>query len=254
MTKGVIYVLTNPSFPEYVKIGYADNLEKRLKELNQSECLPFAFRVHCIYEVEKRLTDLELHKLIDQLNPSLRSIDEFDGKVRKREFYNISAEDAYEILKSIALISGTPNRLKKMKPEGHEVLDEELATAIQNSGVILYDEASHLQHGSQNIQILYNELKQKILKLDKNIYIEPKKLYIAFKMDTNICDVEIQRSKLKVTINLPKGKLQDPDKIAEDVSLTGHWGNGDYRIILSDNEMLDYAINLIKQAYLDKIK
>ena len=25
--KGVIYILTNPSFPEYVKIGYADNVE-----------------------------------------------------------------------------------------------------------------------------------------------------------------------------------------------------------------------------------
>lgn len=25
--KGVIYILTNPSFPEYVKIGYADNIK-----------------------------------------------------------------------------------------------------------------------------------------------------------------------------------------------------------------------------------
>lgn len=28
---GVIYILTNPSFPEYVKIGYADDMNKRLK-------------------------------------------------------------------------------------------------------------------------------------------------------------------------------------------------------------------------------
>lgn len=28
---GCIYILTNPSFKEYVKIGYATNLEKRLK-------------------------------------------------------------------------------------------------------------------------------------------------------------------------------------------------------------------------------
>jgi len=31
MSQGVIYILTNPSFPEYVKIGYADNLEKRMQ-------------------------------------------------------------------------------------------------------------------------------------------------------------------------------------------------------------------------------
>lgn len=30
--KGVIYILTNPSFPEYVKIGYADDIDKRLKQ------------------------------------------------------------------------------------------------------------------------------------------------------------------------------------------------------------------------------
>ena len=47
---GVIYILTNPSFPEYVKIGYASNIEKRLAQLNRSECIPFAFRVYAVYE------------------------------------------------------------------------------------------------------------------------------------------------------------------------------------------------------------
>lgn len=44
MSKGVIYILTNPSFPDYVKIGYAKDLEKRMKQLNRSETIPFAFR------------------------------------------------------------------------------------------------------------------------------------------------------------------------------------------------------------------
>ena len=41
---GVIFVLTDPAFPEYVKTGYADNIEKRLSEFKRSGCLPFAFR------------------------------------------------------------------------------------------------------------------------------------------------------------------------------------------------------------------
>ena len=59
--KGVIYILTNPSFPEYVKIGYADDVNKRLAQLNRSECTPYAFRVYATYEVDQRLDDLKLH-------------------------------------------------------------------------------------------------------------------------------------------------------------------------------------------------
>ena len=127
MAKGVIYILTNPSFPDYVKIGYASDIEKRLKQLNRSETIPFAFRVYAIYEVEKSLTDKELHKLIDNLNPDLRTIENFDGKERVKEFYAMSPEDAYGLLECIAKISGTIDRLKRLTPEGHEILDEQIA-------------------------------------------------------------------------------------------------------------------------------
>lgn len=110
--KGVIYILTNPSFPEYVKIGYADDIEKRLQQLNRSECIPFAFRVYATYEVNSRLSDLKIHSIIDRLNPNLRSIENFNGHKRVREFYAMSAEDAYSILEAIADIHGCTDKLK----------------------------------------------------------------------------------------------------------------------------------------------
>lgn len=88
---GVIYILTNPAFPEYVKIGYADDMESRLAQLNRSECTPFAFRVYATYEVDSRLTDMKIHDIIDKLNPNLRAIDNAEGKKRIREFYAMSA-------------------------------------------------------------------------------------------------------------------------------------------------------------------
>ena len=109
---GVIYILTNPSFPEYVKIGYADDIDKRLQQLNRSECIPFAFRVYATYEVNSRLSDLKIHAIIDKLNPNLRSIDNFNGHKRVREFYAMSAEDAYSILEAIAEIHGCSDKLK----------------------------------------------------------------------------------------------------------------------------------------------
>lgn len=129
--KGVIYILTNPSFPEYVKIGYADDIEERLLRLNRSECVPFAFRVYATYEVENRLSDKEVHKLIDQLNPNLRSIENLNGKKRVREFYAMSAEDAYSILEAIAKINGHTSRLKRTKLTKNEKIEEEIANEIE---------------------------------------------------------------------------------------------------------------------------
>ncbi len=128
---GVIYILTNPSFPEYVKIGYASNLESRLRQLNRSECIPFAFRVYAVYQVGKPLQDKTLHDMIDRLNPELRAIDTFDGKTRTKEFYAMTAEEAYALLESIAELSGTQDKLHRMTPEGHEILDEEVAAEVQ---------------------------------------------------------------------------------------------------------------------------
>lgn len=131
LTKGVIYILTNPSFPEYVKIGYANDLATRLKQLNKSETIPFAFRAFATYDVDHRLTDKELHNLIDSLNPDLRSVETFNGKTRTKEFFAMSPEDAYSILEAIAKISGTTDRLHRVTPTGDEVKAEETAAEVK---------------------------------------------------------------------------------------------------------------------------
>ena len=130
VNKGVIYILTNPSFPDYVKIGYADDIDKRLKQLNRSECIPFAFRVYATYEVSSRLSDLKLHSIVDKLNPDLRSIDDFDGQKRVREFYAMKPEEAFAILEAMAEIHDCTDKLQLIIPNETEVKEEELAQEI----------------------------------------------------------------------------------------------------------------------------
>lgn len=132
---GVIYILTNPSFPEYVKIGYADDIEKRLSQLNRSECVPFAFRVYATYEVNSRLSDMKIHEIIDKLNPNLRSIETFGGKKRVREFYAMTAEDAYGLLEAIAEIHGCTDKLTKIKPTASDEEAEKIAEEINTENL-----------------------------------------------------------------------------------------------------------------------
>ena len=130
---GYIYILTNPSFPEYVKIGYAKDVKQRLDELNRSSAVPFAFRIYATYEVDSELSDKKLHSILDKLDPELRSKEEIDGKKRVREFYAMTPEDAYAILEAIAEINGYTHRLKRWKATAAEKKDEETALEISEA-------------------------------------------------------------------------------------------------------------------------
>lgn len=147
---GVIYILTNPSFPDYVKIGYADDIDKRLKQLNRSECTPFAFRIYATYEVNSRLSDLKIHSIIDKLNPNLRSIETSSGQKRVREFYAMSPEDAYSILEAIAEIHGCTDKLRIVQPNADEVQAEKTAQEIDTEST---ERASNFSFSKCNIPV-----------------------------------------------------------------------------------------------------
>lgn len=129
--EGYVYILKNPSFPHLVKIGYADDVEKRVKALNKSAALPYAYRIYAKYKVNNRLEDKDFHNIIDRLNPSLRTVENVDGKIRKREFFEMSAEEAYEIFRSIAKINGMEENLTLVEPSKEDMEEEEKAYQVR---------------------------------------------------------------------------------------------------------------------------
>ena len=95
---------------------------------------------------------------------------------------------------------------------------------------------------------LFEKLRKEVLSLDPEISEEYLKLYIAYKLETNVVDVVPQKDKLKLYINIKFNELNDPKELCRDVSQTGHWGNGDVELILSSEEDIAYVINLVRQA------
>ena len=113
----------------------------------------------------------------------------------------------------------------------------------------VYTEENQLNNKSEEVVALYEKYKAAILNLTENIEVKPQKWYIAFKKDRrNICDIEIQKVGLKMTINLKKDELDDPKRIMRDISGVGHFGNGDYEIKVSNDKNLEYVMSLVKQA------
>lgn len=142
------------------------------------------------------------------------------------------------------------NETKKVKSDTVEMLKDDKVAKVAKE-VVVYTEQDALTKCSDSIQELYYDLKSQIVGLG-NIKIEPKKLYIAFKGKTNICDFVLSKNKIRIFINLKKGQLKDPLNQARLVKEIGHWGNGDYEFAISNSDSIEsipYLLSLIKQSY-----
>ena len=151
--KGYIYIMTNPALINMVKIGYATNVEERRKQLSTT-ALPYEYEVYATYETNGNLEDKKLHQLIDDLNADLRVS-------KNREFYVMTPEQAYQLIEAIAIISGSTNKLKRVKqtpvttkrppidfgkcgiPKGAELVyteDENIKVTVVNNHKVKYKE------------------------------------------------------------------------------------------------------------------
>lgn len=130
------------------------------------------------------------------------------------------------------------------------ISDQEKSAPIANitKEIVVYDEEYFYKRGTEKTIELYDRFKQAILNLDDEFQLIYNKFYASFKKDkTNVVDIEIQRSALKLYINAIWGTLDDSKEIFRDVSNIGHYGNGDYEIILKNTEQLEYILSVIKQ-------
>lgn len=107
-----------------------------------------------------------------------------------------------------------------------------------------------LDHYSMDmfVKMLYLNLHNAILEAEPHAKVEYKKLYIAYKLKTNFVDIVIQKSRLRLSVNLEFEEVYDPKGICRDVTDLGRWGNGDVEIGFESLEMLDAVMEIIKQA------
>jgi predicted transport protein len=142
------------------------------------------------------------------------------------------------------------NTIKKSSgvPSIKPLLENSDSLKEVKENIKVYTEEDHFSNGSEYIIELYEKFKSSILNLTDGIEILPQKYYIAFKKDSNISDIEIQKKSLKIFINAKIGTLDDPKGLVKDVSNIGHRGNGDYQIQIENDKDLEYIMSLIKQT------
>ena len=134
---------------------------------------------------------------------------------------------------------------------------ESIKTISRNNEIVekvseevkVFTEQEHLMKAEFATREFYELFKERLINLDDNITLNPRKHFIGYKIDGNtFCDVVILGKSIKVTLNLKSNELDDPKGIARDVSNVGHWGNGAYEIKVTENDELEYILSLIKQS------
>lgn len=147
MSKGYIYIMTNPALKGMVKIGYAVNVETRRKQLSTT-ALPYDYEIYATYETPGKLEDKKLHKLIDNLNENIRVS-------KSREFFIMTPESAYELLESIAIISGTTDKLKRAKtPESKKQLVKRPPVNFLKCGIPIGAELVYIEDDSVVVTVV----------------------------------------------------------------------------------------------------
>ena len=127
--------------------------------------------------------------------------------------------------------------------------ETELAPYLkQDDSAPLYTLESY-QYLNDFNHMLFEKLNTRILNLSRYVKREFKKLYIAYKADTNFVDVVIQSSRLRLAVNMKFTDVVDPKSICKDVTGLGRWGNGDVEVVLDNLDGLDDVMMIIEQAF-----
>lgn len=96
---------------------------------------------------------------------------------------------------------------------------------------------------------LYGVLDRRIQNLSPAVKREFKKLYIAYKLDTNFVDIVFQKQRLRISVNMKYSEIIDPNGICRDITGLGRWGNGDVELFMEHTSDVDQVMEIIEQSY-----
>lgn len=98
-------------------------------------------------------------------------------------------------------------------------------------------------------RMLFDSLDKRIMNLSPAVKKEYKKLYVAYKLDTNFVDIVLQKQRLRIFINMKFNEIKDPNGICNDITDLGHWGNGDIELFMEHKDELEQIMEIVKQSF-----
>lgn len=111
-----------------------------------------------------------------------------------------------------------------------------------------YTLEDHVDALNNDLKMLFNEVREYIINLDSSIEEAPKKHYIAYKTSQNFVCIQTYKNKLTLFLKLNPDEVQPMPSQGRDVRNIGHFGTGDFELILKNSEDFHQTKYLIHDA------
>ena len=98
-------------------------------------------------------------------------------------------------------------------------------------------------------RMLFDKLNACILSLSTDIRREYRKLYIAYKYETNIVEVNVQKEQLRLAVNAKISQIDDPKGICKNSTDKKGWGHREVEIFFNSLGDLEDIMAIINQAF-----
>jgi uncharacterized protein with ParB-like and HNH nuclease domain/predicted transport protein len=113
----------------------------------------------------------------------------------------------------------------------------------------VYSLESHENLNLEPNKLLFEKIRAKILNIDSSVSEEPKKNYIAYKSPSNFLNIVPYKKFIALSLSIPFDEIKDSEKKCRDIESIWTEGSGLTEFKLSSVEDIDYAFDLIKQAF-----
>ena len=174
MSKGLVYILINPAFPEYIKIGRTSrSSEDRIEELSKSTAAPCKFKL--VYE--------EYYDNCEQLESYVHRILDKYRLSRNKEFFSISIKQAIETIQEVIK---KINNQEKINFDSNDIFDKyiwwnnindtwkkvfksNITINYEPSELDLIDSFFSLILDTKNNDIRKNDIRKKVIDFIKDV-------------------------------------------------------------------------------------
>jgi predicted transport protein len=153
-----------------------------------------------------------------------------------------------EVYKRTATITSSNQEINDLNGK-NPVMVEAGRKAALTRRTATYTLEEHFEGLNEDMQELFETIRDYIIGLDGSIEEAPKKKYVAYKTSQNFACLQASKNRIILYLKLDPSQIVPIPKQGRDVREIGHFGTGDFELTIKDLKDFEETKYLINEAY-----